>query len=329
MFPHPALMLRGSIATGELPPTIEQLAATETILTPNGQQGPFDPSRGDQRLGAEGTVTISRGGSHALSPERATTLSIGAVLNPNSTRMPRISIDYSRIDVRREVSFFTENLAVVLANESQYGDRIVRAPLTDADRALGYTAGRILSIDLGAFNAGRTRVETVDLQLDWPIDLANHGTLRLYGNATWYPSFKRRRTPQSPWISRLGYIDGPLNWRGNAGAEWTKGPMMLGLNVQYFDHYRPTYVDGPASTNATIVANQGSNWIPAQAYIDLSARRRLRLPGAPFKTFELSFGLINLFDKRPPLVAQTGLPGYSYYGDPRRRRFELVLSAGF
>ena len=76
--------------------------------------------------------------------------------------MPRISIDYSRIDVRREVSFFTENLAVVLANESQYGDRIVRAPLTDADRALGYTAGRILSIDLGAFNAGRTRVETVE-----------------------------------------------------------------------------------------------------------------------------------------------------------------------
>ncbi len=105
---------------------------------------------------------------------------------------------------------------------------------------------------------------------------------------------------------------------------------MVGLNVQYYDRYRPTYFDtSNFANNATIIANQGSRWIPAQAYVDLSARRRFRVPATPLKTFELSFGLINLFDKRPPLVAQTGLPGYSYYGDPRRRRFELVLSAGF
>ena len=113
-------------------------------------------------------MTVFRGGSHALTPERATTVSLGVVLNPDSKAMPRISVDYSRIDVRREVSFFTETLGTVLANQGQYADRIVRAPLTDADRALGFTVGPLVSIDLGAFNAGRTRVETVDVQLDWP-----------------------------------------------------------------------------------------------------------------------------------------------------------------
>jgi hypothetical protein len=274
-------------------------------------------------------VTVFRGGSHALKPQKATTLSIGAVQNPNAARLPRLSDDFSRIDVRREVSFFTESLGTVLANEGQYGSRIVREPLTDADRALGFSAGRILTIDLGAFNGGRTLVEAVDAQLDWPISLGSLGGLRLYGNATWYPTFKRRRAPDAPWVSRLGYIDGPLDWRGNIGAEWSKGPTMVGLNLQYYDRYRPTYVGGTSSSNATIVANQGSNWIPAQAYVDLSVRRRFRVPNGPLKTFEASFGVLNLLDKRPPLVAQTGLPGYSYYGDPRRRRFELVLSAGF
>jgi outer membrane receptor protein involved in Fe transport len=137
--------------------------------------------------------------------------------------------------------------------------------------------------------------------------------------------------PGSPWVSRLGYFDGPLHWRGNLGVEWTKGPLMVGFNAQYYDRYRPIYLSTAfAPANDTIIANQGSDRIPAQTYVDLTVRRRFTLRGAPpLKSFDLDFGIENIFDSRPPLVAQVGLPGYSYYGDPRRRRFELVLSAGF
>lgn len=330
MFPLSTLMLRGSVATGELPPTIEKLATNE-IRYDEVRFGASDPLRGGRFLGTEGPVVVLQHGSHELKPERAKTISIGAVLNPNGRKLPRISIDYSRIDVRREVSFITISIPDLLANPETSPAQVVRAPLTDEDRTLGFTAGRVISIDMRAFNGGRTVIEAVDAQVDWAIPAGRTGQIRLYGNATWYPSVRRKLAPNAPSVSRVGYFNGPLAWRGNVGLEWTNGPLMIGFNVQYFDSYRATYVgDEFATFNSRILRFQGSARIPSQAYFDLVARRRFRLMRtSPLESVEVNFGIQNLFDRRPPVVAEPSVPGYSFYGDPRRRRFELVLSTDF
>jgi hypothetical protein len=51
---------------------------------------------------------------------------------------------------------------------------------------------------------------------------------------------------------------------------------------------------------------------------------------------KIDFGVINMFDKQPPRESsyslqqftgpQFGDPGFSRYGDPRLRRFQLTLS---
>ena len=330
LFPWRGLMLRGSIATGELPPTIEQLATSNNSFT-DVQFGPADPARGGRRLGTEGTVFVLLGGSHDLKPEKATTIALGAVLNPDGGALPRISIDYSRIAVRKEISPFTASLADVLADESSFPGRIVRAPLSDQDRALGFTAGPVLSVDERAVNAGRSIIEAIDGQLDWSVPAGKLGQLRFYGKATWYPSSKKKDGPGAAWVSRLGYFNTPLKWRGNIGVDWTRGPLLIGLNAQYFDSYRTTYVgDQFTAYNARVLRAQGSARIRSQTYVDLTVRRSFELHSMqPVKHFEVNFGIQNLFDRRPPLVADPSLPGYSFYGDPRRRRFELVLSAGF
>lgn len=329
-FPSSSLMLRGSIATGDLPPTIEQLAVNERIYG-NGQLGAGDPRRGNRALGSEGIVVFLSHGSHALKSERATTISLGAVVNPTGGSRPRISIDYSRIDLRREVSFLASTLGEILAQEDTFAGTIVREPLTDADRAIGFTAGRIVSVDARALNGGRSLIETVDAQLDWTIPAGSLGQVRFYGNATWYPTYKNKKLRGAPWIDRVGYSDGPLDFRGNVGVEWTRNSLMIGLNAQYYDDYRPTYSDAAfAPVNDLILKYQGSNRIQSQAYLDLTIRRRFTFPGRPLlKTFDLNFGIQNLFDRRPSLVAESRLTGYSFYGDPRRRRFELILSGGF
>jgi hypothetical protein len=43
----------------------------------------------------------------------------------------------------------------------------------------------------------------------------------------------------------------------------------------------------------------------------------------------VTLGILNLFDRQPPIVANPDSQGYSTYGDPRGRRFELSVSAGF
>ncbi|HEX8450423.1 MAG TPA: hypothetical protein VF652_12595, partial [Allosphingosinicella sp.] len=105
------------------------------------------------------------------------------------------------------------------------------------------------------------------------------------------------------------------------------GPTIIGLNAQYYSGYRVTYSEpSQAGRNALILLDQGSERVPAQAYLDFYASRALRVGG---QRVELGLGISNLLDKSPPILAQPNTPGYSLYADPRRQRFELTLSSKF
>jgi hypothetical protein len=323
-FPLPRLMLRGSVATGELPPTIQQLASVSSFFGVD-VTGLGDPLRGGRRPGTEGLVEELRGGRSTMRSERARTINFGAVFNPSARRGPRISLDFSRIDRTREVAPFTLTRAELVANASLYPDRIVRAPLSEGDRAAGFTAGRITALDLRLDNTGRSQIDSLDAQFDWrlPVPAGAEVTLRAAG--TWQPRFRTSRSRLEPEFDRVGHVDGPLRARGNVGIEWSRGPSVVGMNVQYHSGYRVTYSDpSKARLNPQIVRYQGAERIAPQAYIDVFASRRLRVGTAEA---EFGLGVSNLLDTSPPILAEPGTPGYSLYGDPRRRRFELTLTS--
>jgi outer membrane receptor protein involved in Fe transport len=121
-------------------------------------------------------------------------------------------------------------------------------------------------------------------------------------------------------------LTGPLVRRGHAGVEWTWGSTAVGLNAQHFSSYRAAYglSNSESGSNAEIRRLQGRNRIPAQTYVDLSVRHRFS------SALEVTVGVINILDSSPPIVADRfNNLGYSFYGDPRRRRFELVLLSAF
>jgi outer membrane receptor protein involved in Fe transport len=322
--PTPWLMLRGSYATGAQPPPLE-------LLIPREEVSDFifarDPRRGDVFLFQEGPVLYKSEGSLGLKTARANTLSVGGVLNPGGRRGPRLSVDYSLIRKSRDaMKLFDPQF--ILAHEDFWPERVARAPMTDADVALGYTGGRVTMIDARALNAGGARVESIDARFEWPLPLMG-GELRLYGAATWQMSNRQLRLFE-PSLERAGFRRGPLEWRANGGADWSIGRTTIGANAQFFSHYRIyEQVYGPLSTDAAV---QGSYWVRSQAYLDLHASHRFRLPRAgPARDLTVDLGVVNLFDRPPP--RETGYPvtgpGYSRYGDPRRRRFEVVLSSEF
>jgi outer membrane receptor protein involved in Fe transport len=107
------------------------------------------------------------------------------------------------------------------------------------------------------------------------------------------------------------------------------GATALDLNVQYYGRYSVTNVSGFDSAQA--VRFQGAGHVPAQAYVDVSARRRLTLGGSgPLRAVDALISVQNLLDHAPPIVTPdlTTL-GFSPYGDPRGRRVVLSLSAQF
>ena len=323
-FPVKEVMLRASIATGALPPTTGQLGSRSDLKP----VGVTDPRRGGRILGSEGPFTTVTGGRLDLEPERARSISIGVVLNPTGDKGPRISIDFTRIDKRNEIVAFPDTTAAsLLAQEALYPDRVTRAPLTAADTALGFTGGPVTNLDFTSINLGKTRIDSVDVALDQTFAVGA-GPIAFYLRTTWEPTYRQQTRAGAPWIDRVGYSDGPLEWRGNAGAEWSKGPVSLGLNGQFYSHYKATNAVTDTDLNAQRLKYQGAAYIPAQFYMDLSAGYRFHKSGKFFlpSGADLRFGIINLLDHRPPTVADAGGPGYSFYGDPRRRRIEMSLT---
>jgi outer membrane receptor protein involved in Fe transport len=131
-------------------------------------------------------------------------------------------------------------------------------------------------------------------------------------------------------VERVGYVDGPLAWRGHAGAEWTRGPLLIDLNLQFLDSYRVTYGDPLLSArNPQILRYQGREHVPSQTYVDLTVTRRLEFRMGALRAIDLVVGVQNLFDRRPPTITDPADFPHSTYGDPRRRRFEFTILSEF
>jgi outer membrane receptor protein involved in Fe transport len=316
------LMLRGSYATGQQPPPLVDLISFEGVPA---LQCFKDPKRGNRVECSSNSVSVKLGGSPILRMARANTVSLGAVVAPLGDRGPRISVDFSRIERIGDPYPLTRDQ--VLAYEDAWPERVVRSPLSEADRARGFTGGPIAVFDGRATNGRSRSVQALDARLEWPATLS-HGRLRIYGSGT----LQIRNTTKSlfePALESIGFRDGPLRWRGNGGLDWTRGETSVGFNVQYFGKYGvSTTQPVDEARERRVPMFQGGNIVPAQVYLDANASHRFRIRGLPDQSHVLvSLGVRNLLDKAPPFqTSQTGGYGFSPYGDPRRRRFELTIS---
>jgi hypothetical protein len=257
---------------------------------------------------------------------------MGIVFSPPGRGKPRLSVDYTRISLSREPlivrSVIGQDLqraldaipALLVAGDTT---RLLRAPLSDADRAAGLTGGIVTQTDLRGLFLGKSVVEAVDIEADWTLSAGRLGTFRSYARATWQPTLRRQIAANELWFDAAGDTNGPLSWRGHGGVDWLRGSTSIGVNVQYFGSYAATYSDPYLeSRNPQIVRFQGGKRVRPQVYFDLSLQHRFN------RLLELTAGVVNIFDHSPPLEGEAlNRFGYSFYGDPRRRRFELTITA--
>ncbi len=340
VFPMPDVMLRASLATGVVPPAIAQLArATMRYSASEGTGGivwnyqfgvhSSDPKRRGVLIGAEQPLLATFGGSPTA--ERARSVSVGLVATPRAAPGLRFSIDYTRIVKTREpVIISGGNAQYFLDHEDLYPERVIRAPLTDADRARGYTAGVVTSLDTSAFSIGETISEAVDFQFDYRIATRKAGDLRFSSSVTWQPLLRRHVEPYNETLNAVGDDLEPLAWRGTASVEWSRGPWLLGLAADFYDHYRVAR-SGEAKFRADQwIRFQGSDRIASQIYFDLVGAYRFDLPSmALARSMEVRFGVRNVLDRDAPVVANEYGMGYSPFADPRGRRFDLTLLSRF
>jgi iron complex outermembrane recepter protein len=321
------LMLRASYATGEQP---LETAAFRKLADYTAPSIPAtDPKRGDRGLGEDGPVVWRTGGNRDLKTSRARTASLGVVLTPLGDEGPTLAVDYSRIRKTRDL-LFALSPQELLDHEDFWFARVTRAALTDEDRAAGYSAGPVTIVDTRYANGTSRVVDTFDSRADWPLPFLG-GRLRFYADATYHKS-NRESAPLRPSLQHAGFRDGPLKWRANGGVDWSNARLTVGANLQYFGSNR-LYHDGTDSPEEVdLVVAQGSLKVPAQKYLDAYASFRIPMRAADTAgELTADLGVVNVLDTAPPRETSLFLsgPGYSEYGDGRRRRFELVLSCRF
>ncbi|MEJ0039602.1 MAG: TonB-dependent receptor [Gammaproteobacteria bacterium] len=323
--PFQGVTLRASYGTGFLAPDVSQIASSERTVS--------GVALSDPRRGGATTVVppflILEGGSDALQPEKSHSWSAGAVIEPQFAPGLRLSADYTRI--RKTSEIYLPLINDVLSFEDILPGRVTRAPLTDADRAAGYTGGIVTSVDTRQLNIGTTELSAVDVQADYRWTIGDWGQFGASAVATYNPQFERRFTPTQSATDYVGFQN-ILKWRGNLGLSWSRGPWQAAWNTQFYDSYHQYTPTTTAAAIAASILNQGASRIPAQAYSDASIAINLAAvgDGSVVRGTELRVAVQNIFDRKPPVMSTTaGTQGYSRYGDPRLRRFTVSLSKHF
>jgi outer membrane receptor protein involved in Fe transport len=271
------IRLRGTRSRDIRAPGIDDLyAAGNTLIF----------SVADPLLGETYSVSNVVGGNPALQPEKADTLTLGAVLAPRFAPGLELSVDYYDINIEGAMATLTVSGIVQQCN-------------------LGITAacglverdgpnGRITRIRTAPANLDRASTSGIDVELAYRRRIGP-GQMNLRGRVTWVNEL--RLVGPSANLNAVGMVDsatvngmgGTPRWRGNFDIGYTVKGYRLGVVGRYI-------AAGVISHDVVIDKPD----VPARLYIDVNAEAPLYRNGA--QRVVLFARVRNLFDKDPPII---------------------------
>ncbi|KQN71200.1 TonB-dependent receptor domain-containing protein [Sphingomonas sp. Leaf62] len=272
-------------------------------------------ARAQQLIGAiplpsAGQVNVSTGGNPNLNVEKATTWTIGAVLQPEFLPGFNASVDYYNIGVQDAITaptigdVFASCYSPLQAASSAACRSIGRDPVD------GSLNGEATGLALPLSNLGRIQTDGIDVALNYRQKFG-FGALALSFIGNWTNSNKFQATPTSINRECVGYysVNCPSiqpEFSFNQRTTLTIGAADISLLWRYIDavSYEPAAL-------ADDIANGGGpleefRRIGAEHYFDLTTRFGVT------DNFDFTISALNLFDNQPKLVgASIGATAYN------------------
>lgn len=323
------LRLRGSYGTSfRAPALFEQFLANETsfpsartidpcVLWQQGltngttSQRVADNCQADGIPGAYtgGSITataFSQGGLGLLESETSRAWVVGAALTPKFGFLPdtniSIAVDYFDIKVKGEI---TQLGAANILFGCYDSEDFANEPLCDQ-----FTRGQtgddfaINEVYDQFVNIASQRNTGVDLAVNVRHDLGKHGRLTFSADMTWQIKDDFQLLPTSVATSTNGEAGSPqwigdfrLNWRSNGGFNLFYGMNVIGGTSDVGDFLRRR--GGDPCINSAIYGRYCPDLkTPATFYHNISMTQEIA-----DGRFEITAGISNLFDTRPPRVS--------------------------
>ena len=271
-------------------PTLDDLFRPTQINSGIG----FDDNR---RTGLFTTTNVVSQGNVNLKPEKANTLTFGAVLTPRFIPGLTISADYYRIKLKNAITLLSgQNRDVYRLCEesggtSQFCSLYVRPLGFDNTTAANFPSA-ILEQKL---NAAVAEVEGVDVEIGYANGPLN---LRIFGN--YQPVNRSQQFSAAPFVD----VVGPKT-RITATASYSfDSGFRIGIQDNWLSSFAQASGPVTATANNFVVPR-----IKAYNTVDINLEQDVE---APFGTFTLYGTVQNLFNKNAPLAPAAGGVGIAY-----------------
>ncbi len=296
--PIKQVMFRTSYSTGFRAPSLNELNGAN--YKTNTQASWNDPTlcpggsvaaNGIKVRDCDRQFDTKTGGNKKLDAEKSNTFTIGTVIEPIKNLV--FTIDYFDIQVKNQIGQISET--AIFTDPTKYADKYIRK----ADGSLDY-------IDQSLTNLGETKTRGIDFGAQWRSPSTKYGRFGLSFDGTYVDSYKFQTEKGGEWIEGVGkYNTGlvtPLSpvvtrWKHTANINWNYEAWNLNLQQQFFKGYKDQNTDDQNH--------------------DVKDYTLYNLAGTytGFKNTELTLGIRNLFNTKPPASNVTDNFQYGY--DPR------------
>ena len=243
-------------------------------------------------LSPAGQYNAIFGGNAELTPEKANTITVGAVITPEDI-IPglTLSVDYWRIEVLDAIDDVEPEFIVNqcgLTGDPIFCSQVNRGSNGNLWLGSGATAPNIVSTNI---NIGFFETAGVDLFGNYSMEAGSYGAVELTFRATWLEKFEQQLTPGAVIEDCAGKYASTCTrprpeWRHNLGAIWATP-----WNLTFAGSWR--HISG-VDEFANDRFSAGS-----ENYIDLSVDYTPAFIGIGETT--LSVGVSNLMDNDPPV----------------------------
>lgn len=246
----------------------------------------FDPV-----LGRAVQIREIEAGNPNLKPEKANTLTAGAIVQPAFLPRFSASVDYYDIRIRDAIATLG---APTLAQGCFAGNQLYCQSITfNSDGSIAFITNTRLNLAQAA-----TRGIDFELNYSQPQVFGGKLTTRLLGTRV----LKLTSTTPAGVQDRLGQVSnfnrtaGVPKWVGDAFLDYDRGPVHFGLQARFV---------GPGVFSTVLHDGSGPNSInrnsvPAFLYLNPSGSYRFRLRDG--RSVELFTAVNNLLDKDPPMI---------------------------
>jgi outer membrane receptor protein involved in Fe transport len=144
-------------------------------------------------------------------------------------------------------------------------------------------------------NLDQARLDGFDLDVAYDLN-ANWGELNFGVRLTYLADYEEKISPNAPTTTVVDTVVRPVDLKGRAYAAFAREGVDAAIAANYVDDYRNPYGLGQQRVGS---------WTTWDARIAFE----LEYASSVLDGVSLSFAVQNLFDRNPPFVTQSGVPG--------------------